>query len=102
MSGYSDSSLHPGTGYTFLAGLDESAAYEIDVTEIWRKDDGTFALLTASGCSCWDGDYDEESYATLDDLAAALVDERTDQRTYNPAPPNVAGLVAAARAAETP
>jgi hypothetical protein len=61
-----------------LASIDESADYEIDISVvgydvIQRK----FVLLTASGCSCWDGDYEEECFDTFDAVKNSL---RTDTR----------------------
>jgi hypothetical protein len=65
-----------------LASLDESADYEVDITEIcYDPINNEFVLRTASGCSCWDGDYDEERFATLDEIYKSM---KADDRTYNP------------------
>ena len=45
-----------------LAFIDESADYEVDQASICVDEKGTFYLLTASGCSCWSGEYEEEQY----------------------------------------
>jgi hypothetical protein len=65
-----------------LDQLDESASYEVDYTFVGiDKETGKFALVTASGCSCWDGDCDVEMFDNLDDMEKSLV---RDDRTYNP------------------
>lgn len=65
-----------------LASIDESTDYEVDCTEI-HYDPKTLelVLLIASGCSCWDGDYDEERFKTLTELKMSLL---KDDREYNP------------------
>lgn len=61
----------PPARWTFVSGVDESESYEVDITEIW--DDGEkWHLLTATGCSCWAGEYDEEEYDSLDELARQI------------------------------
>lgn len=68
--------------YIELGSVDEGESYEVDVTQIYYdKLDKMFVLITASGCSCWDGDCDEEKFKTLEELEKSLV---TDDRTYNP------------------
>ncbi len=91
-----ESGLVVPEGTTFLAGLDESASYEVDYTEIWRNADGKFVLATASGCSCWDGDFDTETFDSLDDLAASLLG--TERAYGNPSGVNSQALIEAARA----
>ena len=67
---------------TELAMLDESADYEVDYTFIGLDEKtGKFALVTASGCSCWDGGADVEYFDDLDQMEQSLV---TEDRTYNP------------------
>lgn len=82
-----------------LAFISEADDYEIDQAGIYF-DPATkrYALLTASGCSCWDGEFDEEQFDTLDDLEASLADE---DRTYNPTLKGAQQLVLDARASET-
>lgn len=70
---------HPD--WTLLASIDESEPYEVDITEVWQTPTG-YAIVTASGCSCWEGDYDVDERPTLDDVIAALTGE--DQRRWNP------------------
>lgn len=36
---------------------DKSESYEVDYEKIGMKGDGTLIWAYASGCSCWDGDY---------------------------------------------
>lgn len=69
--------------WKFIAGIDESEQYETDVTEIWH-DGRSFHLLTASGCSCWAGDYDDETYPTLDELERQIGLDGDEDRMYNP------------------
>lgn len=64
-----------------LAFIDESQPYEVDQAGIYVDEDGTFILLTASGCSCWEGDYNEEQFSSFEALEASLLNE---DRTYNP------------------
>ena len=68
---------------TELAMIDESASYyEVDYTFIGLDEKtGKFALVTASGCSCWDGGADVEYFDDLDQMEQSLV---TEDRTYNP------------------
>lgn len=66
---------------TLIAKVDESESYEVDSTEIWKTKDGSYVLITASGCSCWDGDFDREDYKTLELLAVGLF---SGERMYTP------------------
>lgn len=91
---YSIADEHPD--WTELASIDESAPYEVDITEIWRSGDGKFQLVTASGCSCWSGEYESEPFDDLDALEASVL---AVDRRYNPSLVAAAGLVATARAA---
>lgn len=56
-----------------LAEDDQSEAYEVDIASIYIDEQGLFVLATASGCSCWSGEWDTETYPTLDALANATV-----------------------------
>lgn len=68
--------------YDELASLDESADYEVDYTFVgFDKRTGKFVLVTASGCSCWDGDAYVELFDDLESMRKSLV---TTDRTYNP------------------
>lgn len=67
-------------GATTLVARDWSEPYEVDQAEILRAADGTFLYASASGCSCWEGDWQYEQYATFDDLAAGI---RWFDRKYN-------------------
>ena len=64
-----------------LAFLDEADSYEVDESGIYT-DGVKFYLLTASGCSCWDGDYDEAVFEDFDSLKTFLINE--DLPRYNP------------------
>lgn len=68
-----------------VADVDESESYEVDQTQIvYVPSTDKFWLLTASGCSCWDGDWDAEEFDNLDVLFASLIDGRADERQYTP------------------
>lgn len=43
--------------------VDDSAEYSIDRECVGIRQDGTFVWAYASGCSCWDGDYEVENIA---------------------------------------
>ena len=80
-----------------LAFIDESEPYEVDQTGIYVDESGdtpVFVLLTSSGCSCWDGDYNEEQFESLEALEISLVG---DDRTYNPSLNGVRQLLEEAR-----
>lgn len=77
-----------------LAFIDESQPYEVDQTGIYVDESGVFVLLTASGCSCWEGEYNEEQFASLEALEISLLN---DDRTYNPSLLGAKALVAEAR-----
>jgi hypothetical protein len=80
-------------GWVLLAELDESESYEVDVTEIYKAGD-KFVLATATGCSCWNGEYDTEEFDTLDALGVSMV---KDDRQYNPSFRAAADLLARAK-----
>jgi hypothetical protein len=65
-----------------LATIDESADWAVDYAEIfYDPDKKELVLLTASGCSCWEGEYQEERAKTWKALKEALLKGDTD---YNP------------------
>ena len=63
---------------TCLADIDESRDYEVDMSGIYT--DGTkFYFITASGCSCWSGEYDETVYNSFEELKNAIaMDDTSD------------------------
>lgn len=80
---------------TELASVDEADSYEVDEAHIYFDPaTGKFALLTASGCSCWDGDFEEEQYDSIDDIEKALT---TREGTWNPTAEGAKQLIAEAR-----
>lgn len=89
----------PSNEWTLLAEIDESGGYEVDITAIYQKPDGGFVLALASGCSCWDGEYDMEDFDSLDDIAASFRDQRTDSRRWLTTWKGADQLMAEARAA---
>lgn len=71
-------------GSIILAEVDESAPYEVDQTYIlWNQALNNFSLITASGCSCWEGDYEETVYECLDELYSAVLKDDPHYK-YNP------------------
>lgn len=89
--------MYPAKTWELLAEDDRSESYDVDITAIYRDGD-KFLLATASGCSCWDGDYDVETFDSLDALAESI-SITGDDRRYNPSPATAVDLVATARAA---
>ena len=81
-------------GDQVIASVDESESYEVDRAEVWLQADGTFILATASG---WEGEWEEEPYATYAELEAALGLWGKD-REYNPSPAGSADMLAQVRA----
>ncbi len=52
-----------------IAEVDQGEAYEVDQARIYLTPKGV-ALATASGCSCWDGDWQVDEFDTLHELLA--------------------------------
>ena len=82
--------------WTLVADIDESEPYEVDVTEIYEHE-GRFILVTASGCSCWDGDYETQEFDSLEAIANVLLDSVRDSYTYNPSISGMKELMAQAQ-----
>jgi hypothetical protein len=68
---------------TLMAFVDESEPYEVDQTAILTQDD-KWILATASGCSCWDGEWSIERYDDRESLFRALGVGSDVDRMYNP------------------
>jgi hypothetical protein len=49
----------------WVAVKDKSADYSVDIERLGITEDGQIVWAYASGCSCWEGDYSEESPATV-------------------------------------
>lgn len=82
---------------THLAFLDEADSYEVDQCLIGiDPTTGKFILMTASGCSCWDGYATVEEFDSLDALESSLINE---DRTYNPSLNGAKSLMQEAREA---
>ena len=64
-----------------LAYIDEAHPYEIDQTFVGMDKEGIFYLVTASGCSCWEGSCCVEKFSSLVELFNSL---RETEREYNP------------------
>lgn len=64
-----------------LAFRDDSEDCEVDYSGIYT-DGSLFYYITASGCSCWDGDYDEEVFNDWVSLRRYVLGE--DMPRYNP------------------
>lgn len=58
----------PKTVAVWFAKSDTAGAYEIDEEWIGVTPQGNVAWAYASGCSCWDGDFDEERHASVKEL----------------------------------
>lgn len=82
-------------GWELLAAINESESYEVDNTEIWRSGD-KFILVTASGCSCWGGEYEEETFDSLDNLERSVLVR--EGYIHNPSVLGAKELVVRARA----
>lgn len=66
-----------------LAFIDEADSYEVDENGIYT-DGEKFYLLSASGCSCWDGEFDEVEYNSFEELKQALLGDEGDGYRYCP------------------
>lgn len=62
-----------------LAFIDDSDSYDIDENGIYT-DGVKYYWLSASGCSCWDGDYDEEVFDSFEDLKSHLLNSDSRYR----------------------
>jgi hypothetical protein len=70
---------------TTIASIDEGEPYETDQTDILVETEGTFLLATASGCSCWDGDWYVTRYDTVEELLEDIGPQGSaDNGGYNP------------------
>jgi len=47
---------------------DTAGSYEVDEEWIGVRLDGSIAWAYASGCSCWDGDFTEERFASMKEV----------------------------------
>jgi hypothetical protein len=66
-----------------LAFIDQSESYEVDMTGIfYDPKTKNFAILTASGCSCWEGEGEETQHATFDEVEKELLG--LPDRQYRP------------------
>lgn len=87
-------------GLIHLATCDESASYEIDENSLYydpttRK----FLWRSASGCSCWDGEYGESWYDSLDDVEKELREGHAKDKYYHPSLSGTETLLREAREA---
>lgn len=76
-----------------LASVDESEGWDVDISEVWKKGDKYF-LLTASGCSCWGGEYEQQEFNSLGELGNLVLYREGYQ--YNPSLEGAKKLVAEA------
>ena len=75
----------PNKDWKLIACIDESESYEVDISEIYlNTKTNKFILVTASGCSCWDGEYEEEEYSSLKKMAKYLLSRDDRGYAYNP------------------
>lgn len=80
-----------GDLYTFPEGAVEIAftdntteAYSVDRSAIYAETGGTFLFATASGCSCWDGDWYAVRYNSVEDLLTDIGPEGTADYEFHP------------------
>jgi hypothetical protein len=65
-----------------ILSIDNSESYEVDYAGVyWDPKTSKIAYITASGCSCWDGDYAEEQFGSIEALRRSLLH---DEKQYNP------------------
>lgn len=78
-----------------LSAEDNSEQYSIDENGIYY-DPRTelFVWLSASGCSCWDGEYSETTYDTLEELIADMTERES---RWQPASSEVSNMAQEAR-----
>lgn len=80
-----------------LSFIDEAEEYSVDRAGIYfDPKTKKYSLITATGCSCWDGDYSEEQFPTLKKLADSLLNS---EREYNPSLKGAAQLIDQAKKA---
>lgn len=79
-----------------LAFINEADDYEVDQTGIfYDAAANNFVVLTATGCSCWDGDCEEDRYPTLDAVDEGL--RTRENYGYNPSMKGIDALMREAR-----
>ena len=76
-----------------LAEIHESRDYEVDMSGIYTDGD-KFYFITASGCSCWSGEYEESVYDSFDALKKAIMTD--DISDYAPSLNGVRYLITTA------
>lgn len=59
---------YPKSIAVWVAKSDLADSYEVDEEWIGISPQGNIVWAYASGCSCWDGDYDEETKPTMKEL----------------------------------
>ncbi len=55
----------PKSDAVWVAKSDIAGSYEVDEEWIGISPQGNIVWAYASGCSCWDGDYDEDTKPTI-------------------------------------
>lgn len=88
-----------GQGWVELGTIDEADAYEVDETHVlYHPERQVFLVRSASGCSCWDGNYVQAEFPTLEAVENDLAGPAKPER-YNPSLKGVEQLMAESRAA---
>lgn len=78
-----------------LSSADDSDSYSIDENGIYYDPrTETFIWLSASGCSCWDGDYSETSYDSLDEALDSML---TYETRWHPATSETTSMIEEAK-----
>lgn len=83
------------TNWQLVAVVDDSQEYEVDITELYKNGD-QWVLLTASGCSCWSGEYETRTFGSLDELVTAIKSKDSDAYLFNPSADGLTRLIAQA------
>src|SRR5947209_4737990 len=58
----------PKTPAVWVGKSDTAGSYEVDEERIGISPQGNIVWAYASGCSCWDGDYTEETRPTVKEV----------------------------------
>lgn len=80
-----------GDLYEFPEGAEQIALtdntldpWSIDQSAIYAEPQGTFLFATASGCSCWDGEWYVVRYDTVEELLEAIGPEGKADYEFHP------------------
>jgi hypothetical protein len=63
----------------WCAKSDTAGSYEVNEEWIGITEGGRIAWAYASGCSCWDGNYDENRFASLKEVVLTHADQAPEK-----------------------